>query len=39
MADQLTTAGKERLINKAGEVSASEMADLERAVRTQLGLV
>ena len=38
MADQLTTASKLRLINKAGVLSDSDMAAVERALRTQLGL-
>ncbi len=38
MADQLTTASKLRLINKAGVLSDSDIAVVERALRTQLGL-
>jgi len=38
MADQLTTASKRRLLNKIGEVTASEMEAVERAIRTQLDL-
>lgn len=38
MADQLTTASKKRLFNKVGELSASEMLDVERAIRVQLEL-
>jgi len=38
MADQLTTTSKQRLINKVGEVDASELAAIERAIRTQLDL-
>lgn len=38
MADQLTTASKQRLLNKAGEVSVSEMAAIEQAIQTQLDL-
>ncbi len=38
MADQLTTASKQRLLNKAGEVKPSEMETVERAMRTQLDL-
>ena len=38
MADQLTTASKERLLNKAGEVTAQEMASIERAIKTHLDL-
>ena len=38
MADQLTTASKQRLLGKAGEVSPSELAAIERAIKTQLDL-
>ncbi len=38
MADQLTTASKLRLINKAGALSDSDLAAVEQALRTQLGL-
>ena len=38
MADQLTTVSKLRLINKEGLVSMSDMAGIERAVKTQLDL-
>lgn len=38
MADQLTTASKLRLINKAGVLSDSDMQAIERAIRTQLGM-
>lgn len=38
MADQLTTASKERLLNKAGEITVQEMANIERAIKTQLEL-
>lgn len=38
MADQITTATKERLREKLGEVSKADMMAIERAVRTQLGL-
>jgi len=38
MADQLTTASKQRLLNKVGEVSPSEMEAVERAIRIQLDL-
>lgn len=37
-ATQLTTASKERLINKAGVVSSEEMKAIEKAVKTQLAL-
>ena len=38
MADQLTTASKERLSNRAGALSGEDMQGVERAVRVQLGL-
>lgn len=38
MADQLTTVSKLRLINKEGIVSMSDMAGIERAIKTQLDL-
>lgn len=38
MADQLTTVSKLRLINKEGLVSMSDMAGIERAIKTQLDL-
>ncbi len=38
MADQLTTVSKLRLINKEGLVSTSDMAGIERALKTQLDL-
>ena len=38
MADQLTTVSKLRLINKEGFVSMSDMAGIERAIKTQLDL-
>ncbi len=38
MADQLTTASKERLINKAGEVSPQDMSAIEQAIKTQLDI-
>ena len=38
MADQVMTVAKERLLNKAGSVAATEMRQLERALRVQLGL-
>ena len=38
MAHQLTTASKKRLLNKAGEISTSDMTAVEQAIRTQLGL-
>ena len=38
MADQLTTASKERFINQTGRISASDMERVEQAIRIQLGL-
>ncbi len=38
MADQLTTASKQRLLSKLDNLSPSVMKAVERAVRTQLGL-
>ncbi len=38
MADQLTTASKQRLLNKAAYAKPSEMRAVERAIQTQLGL-
>lgn len=38
MADQLTTASKERLGEQVGAVSVVEMEVVERAIRVQLGL-
>lgn len=38
MADQLTTASKQRLLKKIGEITASEVEAVERAIRVQLEL-
>ena len=38
MTDQITTASKNRLQNKMGQVSAEDLAAVERALRLQLGL-
>ena len=38
LADQIRTAAKERLGGKVGELSASDMRGIERAIRLQLGL-
>ncbi len=38
MADQLTTASKQRLLNRAGRLSETDLGLVEAAVRTQLGL-
>ena len=39
MADQLTTVSKGRLGQRIGLLSASDLAGVERAIRTQLGMV
>lgn len=39
MADQLTTVSKLRLTNRAGRLSASDLAQIERIVKLQLGLI
>lgn len=38
MADQITTASKERLRERIGRLHARDMAGVERALKTQLGL-
>lgn len=38
MADQLTTVSKNRLINRVGRLSKSDLERVEQAVRVQLGL-
>lgn len=38
MADQLTTVSKQRLINKAGILSSSDMQSVARAITTQLDI-
>jgi mRNA interferase MazF len=38
MADQLTTASKQRLIAQAGALSSADMAAVEKAIRVQLSL-
>lgn len=38
MADQLTTVSKQRMMNKAGELSPDEMVAVELAIQVQLGL-
>ena len=38
MADQLTTASKQRLLSKMGDLTSAEMKSVERAIRTQLEL-
>lgn len=38
MADQLTTVSKLRLSDRAGRLSAADLAQVERVVKLQLGL-
>lgn len=38
MADQIATASKQRLGDRIGTLSATDLAALERAMRVQLGL-
>lgn len=38
MADQLTTVSKQRLINRVGRITQSDMHDVERAIEIQLDL-
>lgn len=38
MADQLTTVSKQRLINRIGNLSNSDIQQVERAIEVQLGL-
>ena len=38
MADQLTTASKQRLLSRAGQLSRQDVRAVEEAVRVQLGL-
>lgn len=38
MADQLTTASKQRLVRRAGALSAADMDAVDRAIRVQLAL-
>jgi len=39
MADQIATVSKGRLSNVIGRVSPSDMLEVERAIKTQLGLL
>jgi mRNA interferase MazF len=39
MADQLATVSKSRLSQKIGGLSPSDLEQVERAIRVQLGLV
>jgi mRNA interferase MazF len=38
MADQLATVSKARLRDRLGRLSADDVREVERAIRTQLGL-
>jgi mRNA interferase MazF len=38
MADQVTTASKQRLHDRIGKLDPKDMAGVERALKTQLGL-
>ena len=38
MADQITTASKERLMRRVGSLSTGDMEGVERAIRVQLDL-
>lgn len=38
MADQLTTAAKERLTSKLGTITAEDMKAIERVIKIQLGI-
>jgi mRNA interferase MazF len=38
MADQLTTASKERLTNQLGTLSSEDMKAIERVIKIQLGI-
>jgi len=38
MADQLTTVSKERLSKRVGFILDSELQDIERVIKVQLGL-
>lgn len=38
LADQMTTASKERFSSNIGTISAEDLANVERAIRVQLGL-
>ncbi len=38
MTDQIQTASKQRLLNKIGSVSRRDMANIDRALKLQLGL-
>lgn len=37
-ADQITTAAKERLLRRIGEISVDDMSNVERVIKIQLGL-
>ncbi len=39
MADQIATVSKKRVYEKLGALSDSDMMGIERAIKTQLGLI
>ncbi len=39
MADQLTTASKQRLINRMGRLTSADMEAVEKAIQVQLGFL
>ena len=39
MADQLTTESKQRLLNKMGEITATELQAVDRAIQIHLDLL
>ena len=38
MADQIATVAKERLSSRIGQLTPADLADVERAIKVQLGL-
>lgn len=38
MADQIATVAKERLSSRIGQITSADLADVERAIKIQLGL-
>ncbi len=38
MADQIATVAKERLSSRIGQVTSADLAEVERAIKVQLGL-
>ncbi|HEY5595663.1 MAG TPA: type II toxin-antitoxin system PemK/MazF family toxin [Candidatus Bipolaricaulota bacterium] len=39
MADQLTTVSKTRLLDRAGHLAGTDLEQVERAIKVQLGLI